>query len=293
MKRLFAAIILAVVVNANAVSCEDFRDTRLFDVVKGKEVTLANALTVLKERRLIFVGEQHDQKSHHFAQLAVIRSLHESGVPVAIGLEMFRAENQTILDRWVNGDIKPTAFQKVYRDNWNLPWPLYSMIFEYTRDKGIPLVGLNVRRAITGQVARKGFQSLSPQQRGELPDVVCDVDEDYMAFIKRAYGVHAHGHLIFTHFCEAQLVWDNVMAINALTYLNAHPDFVMVLLAGNGHAWKKGIPAQIRRRSHLSYAVILPHIPGDIDRGSLTEEDTDYIIFRSSPDVSDQNQAGP
>ena len=293
MKLLFRVFFMVLVVHTNAGASGDFKNTRLFDVARGKEVTLANALTTLKEKRLIFVGEQHDQKSHHRVQLLIVRSLHESAVPVAIGLEMFRGEDQAVLDRWVNDEIKPGAFQRIYQDNWNFPWPLYRMIFEYAKDQGIPLVGLNIRRTITGQVARKGFQSLSPQQRGELPNVVCDVDEDYMAFIKRAYGAHAHGHLIFTHFCEAQLVWDNVMAINALRYLDAHPEYVMVLLAGSGQAWKRGIPEQIGRRSQISYAVILPHTPEKIHPGAVTEEDADYIIFGPSPHVSDQNQSDP
>jgi uncharacterized iron-regulated protein len=293
MKILFKIFIAIVVAHTNTWGSGDFKDTLLFDVARGKKITLIKALTTLKEKRLICVGEQHDQKSHHRAQLLIIRALHESGAPVAIGLEMFRKKDQTALDRWVNNEIGPRAFQNIYRDNWNFPWPLYSMIFDYARDNRIPFVGLNIRRDITQQVAHKGFQSLSPQQRSELPEVACDVDEDYMAFIKRAYGAHPHGNLKFTHFCEAQLIWDTVMALNALGYLEFHPEYTMVLLAGNGHAWKRGIPEQIRRRSHISYAVMLPQIPDKIHPGAVTTEDTDYIILGLSLDACDQNQFNP
>ena len=143
----------------------------------------------------------------------------------------------------------------------------------------IPLVGLNVPRSITRKVARKGFQSLSETEKGKLPKVVCEVDRDYMAFIKRAYGSHGHGRLNFNYFCEAQLVWDKAMAIHALEYLENNPDFSMVLLTGSGHSWKRGIPEQIRQRSSVPCTVILPNAHGHEEAVTITYEEADYIIL--------------
>ena len=67
------------------------------------------------------------------------------------------------------------------------------MIFHYSQEKGIPLVGLNIQRTIIRQVSQRGFQSLSKEERGKLPNMTCAVDDDYMDFIRRAYGAHAHG----------------------------------------------------------------------------------------------------
>ena len=256
-----------------------YEQYRLFDMARGKKTTLTQALSNLRKKRVILVGERHSQKSHHTAQLLIIQALHDSGVSVAIGLEMFRTRSQNALDRWVSDKISKRDFQKVYSENWNFPWSLYSKIFEYARKMKIPLVGLNVSRAITEQVARGGFQSLSKEEREKLPNVTCRVDRDYMAFIKEAYEANAHGQLNFTYFCEAQLVWDNVMAVNALKYLRANQRCSMILLTGTGHAWKKGIPEQIRQRSKLPYAVILPHLPGDIEPGTVRVEDADYVML--------------
>ncbi len=280
MRQLFMALIAMVILNGCMMWAKvRFEDYRLFDVARGNETTLSQALSNLRKKRVILVGERHSQKSHHTAQLLIIQALHDSGVSVAIGLEMFRTGSQNALDRWVNGKMSKRDFQRVYSENWNLPWPLYSMIFEYARKMEIPLVGLNVSSAITQQVARGGFQSLSKEEKGKLPNVTCRVDRDYMAFIKEAYGAHAHGQLNFTYFCEAQLVWDKVMAINALRYLKANPGFSMILLTGIRHAWKKGIPEQIRQRSKLPYTVILPHLPGDIEPGDVSVKDADYVML--------------
>ena len=69
------------------------------------------------------------------------------------------------------------------------------------------------------------------------------------------------------------------MAIHALRYLESNPALAMVILAGTGHAWKKGIPEQLRQYSSLPYAVILPQVSDHIDRGSVTTGDADYVIL--------------
>jgi hypothetical protein len=53
----------------------------------------------------------------------------------------------------------------------------------------------------------------------------------------------------------------------------------MIILAGTGHAWKKGIPAQLRLRSSLPYAVILPEAPDAVEKTTITANDADYLIL--------------
>ena len=198
---------------------------------------------------------------------------------MAIGLEMFRDDSQQALDQWVAGSISEEQFEAIYYDNWNYPWPVYRMIFDYARQEKIPMIGLNVPREITRQVSQGGFNSLSEEQRGKLKDVSCRVDKEYMDYIKRAFGGHAHGQINFTYFCEAQMVWDTAMAVNTLDYLKKEPDSVVVLLAGAGHVRKGAVPRQIRDRSDVPHAVILPRIAGIIDKETISIKDADYIML--------------
>ena len=168
---------------------------------------------------------------------------------------------------------------KIYLDNWNFPWSLYRSIFVYARKMKIPMVGLNVSRDITRQVAQHGFASLSDQQRGELEGVTCTVTREYRDFIRGAFGAHGHGNMDFVRFCEAQLVWDTAMAINSLNYLDQYPDRAMVLLAGSGHARKMGIPYQIKSRLPIPTTILLPHTPDIFEPATLTSADADFIIM--------------
>jgi len=240
------------------------------------EVSLPQVLKEVRHVRVLCVGELHDEPSHHRAQLEVIRRLDDRGRKVVVGLEMFRAEEQDYLNRWVKGEVAEDDFIPVYLQNWNFPWGLYRDIFLYCRDHGIALVGLNIPSAVTRQVGRQGFASLGEDLRQDLPPVSCNVDLVYQDFIRRAMGVgHRHG-VEFEYFCEAQLVWDTAMAWYAVKFLKENPDDTMVILAGSGHAWKRGIPEQIRRQSELPCRVILPEMPR-LDRGRVTVEDADYL----------------
>ena len=255
-------------------------DYRLHDFNRGMDLTLAEAVADLKKNRIVLVGEHHNKVQHHRAQLAVIRALKEAGIEVAIGLEMFRHESQPALDQWVSGKIDPESFEKIYYDNWNFPWQAYSMIFEYARKHKIPMIGLNVPREITRKVSRNGFKSLTEEQKGQLAEVSCVVDQQYMNYIRQAFGGHGHGQLNFIYFCEAQMVWDTAFAVYSLSYLEKNPNAVVVLLTGVGHAQKGAVPRQIEMRSKEPYTVILPKVSGSIDEETISSKEADYLMLR-------------
>lgn len=279
IKKIITAILLVVALGTVGWVKQDSLNHRMFDLNQQKELSLAQALTTLRKNRIVLVGEHHTNKQHHRAQLNVIQALKDAGVQVAVGLEMFRNDSQPDLDRWISGDLDEKRFEKIFYDNWGYPWPDYRMIFKYARDHRIPMIGLNVPREITRQVSREGFKSLSQEQKGKLAEVSCIVDQQYMNYIRKAFGGHAHGQLNFIYFCEAQLVWDSAMAVYSLDYLKRHPEAVVVILTGTGHAQKGAVPRQIRARSNLPYAVILPEISGRIDPETITSNDADYIIL--------------
>lgn len=252
----------------------------LFDLDQRRTLAGPEALDRLHAARIILVGEQHTNAWHHQAQLEVIRALHQSGSKVAIGLEMFRHERQADLDRWVSGRIDEAHFKRLYLENWNYDWAFYRPIFLYAREHTIPMVGLNIAREISRQVAHHGFESLTAAQRGSLNGITCDVEPEYREFIRRAHDAHAHGHMDFDHFCQAQLLWDTAMAVHALQYLEQNDDRTMVLLAGSGHALKMGIPTQLQQRAPWPFAVVLPETPGLFEPGRVTADDADLLFLR-------------
>lgn len=256
-----------------------YQPLRLFDL-KRQQILIDNkAIERFQGARIVLVGEHHNNAGHHQAQLKVIQTLHEAGRQVAIGLEMFRKDSQEALDQWVAGRTSVVKFKPIYLDNWNFSWNLYGPIFNYAKENRIPMIGLNVSRKITAQVAYHGFGSLNEVQRGSLEGITCNVTEEYRDFIRRAYGAHDHGNMNFNRFCEAQLVWDTAMAVYAIDYLKQHPGKVLVILAGSGHARKLGIPSQLEKRIPWPYIVVLPETKGVFDANTLSVKDADFILL--------------
>lgn len=237
----------------------------------------------VSKSQVIVIGETHDNEAHHNLQLRIIRTLHEGGVPLAVGLEMFRAESQDLLDKWWRWGMPTERFEALYRENWGLPWPLYRDIFLYARQKRIPLLGLNVPREVVSKVAREGYASLTEAERKKLPPgLTCTLDEAYRSFIRRTFVEHAHSSgRTFDHFCEAQMVWDTAMAIYAIDFLSNNPGSRIVILAGSVHAWKRAIPRRIEAmRPDVSMTVILPVQDGKAERDKISADDADYMIIK-------------
>lgn len=245
----------------------------------GKIISFAQMIEELKGARVIFLGETHDRVEDHRTQLRIIRALSQSGVTLAIGMEMFAAASQPDLDRWVAGKLAQQKFVELYYRNWEMPWSLYRKILVFARRYRLPLVGLNIPRGVAAKVAREGFAALSPEERAKLPaGITCDVDPSYMAFVGRAYAEHT-GRNSFLHFCEAQVLWNRSMARHIVTYLSREPQKSMVVITGSGHAMKRGIPEVVERESGMKYAVVLLEAPG-VPRSQVTADDADYLVLQ-------------
>jgi uncharacterized iron-regulated protein len=247
------------------------------------EVSPDELLRDLASVQVIFIGELHDHVGHHEAQLSILRALSKERRPLAIGLEMFRRDGQPELDRWVDGSTSPDAFLKVYKDHWSM-WEPYREIFEFARRDKVPMVGLNIPRQLSSKVAREGMSALSASERQALGNVQCVVSPEYGEFIRRSMGGHGGHGGMFLNFCEAQLLWDTMMARHLVEFLRDNPQYRVVVLAGSGHAWKFGIPRQLLDQMNVTYRVVLPEVNLRLTRDQLTPEVADYLWLDEGPD---------
>ena len=248
----------------------------IIDAAEKTEISPEALLEDLRRAQVIFLGEFHDHVGHHRAQLTIIDALDDDERPLAIGLEMFRKDSQATLDRWTANDLPFLKFLSVYKDNWSM-WEEYREIFMHARNEKVKMLGLNIPRSITNKVLRNGFMALPEEERQMLGNVQCVVTPTYSDYIRQAmggYGGHGEQYL---HFCEAQMLWDTMMARNLVEFLEMNPEYRVVVLAGSGHAWKFGIPAQMLEQAEISYRVLLPEVFSRVDRQSVTRDITDYL----------------
>ena len=246
-------------------------------VVVGEERLDFEALVAkLAEERVVMIGEVHDRYDHHLNQLELVCRLHRRHADLAIGLEFFQQPFQDPLDAYLDLriDTPEMLARTEYYDRWHFDYRLYAPILEFARGRGIPVVALNAPQEISSKVAKEGIASLSEAERAQFP---AQLDRDLPGYRERLRAVFDEHpeiqQMSFENFVDAQLIWDESMAERAARYLGAHPGGHLVVLAGDGHVTRSGIPARFGRRSGVEAVNLLQGEPKDI-----APEDADYVL---------------
>jgi len=246
--------------------------------------TLPEVMDRVASRKIVYVGESHNQFSHHVMQLEVIRNLHGRGRKIAIGMEMFQKQFQKFLDDYIEGKIDEREFLKgtQYFKRWGFDYNLYRPILQFARSEKIPVVALNIRQEIVDKVFQRGLDSLSEQERNSIPTGMDFSDDAYKERLQKIFHEHRDfGTGNFNFFYQAQILWDETMSESIDEYLKTHPTDHMVVLAGNGHlAYGSGIPKRTKRRNGYEYAIIL-------NDGDLENNIADYVLLpKAMPGVT-------
>ncbi|MBB3139948.1 ChaN family lipoprotein [Halomonas organivorans] len=217
-------------------------------------------LGAMAQRRVLLLGERHDRPDHHRWQLHTLAGLLALHPKLMIGLEMLPREAQPALDAWVAGELGEAEFLAAshwYR-HWGLDPDLYWPILHFARLHRVPLVALNVSRALRHRLSREGWNRVplaerfgitapapaSPAYRHELED----------SFSEHGFDLDDEAKATFV---AAQLVWDRAMASGLAQA--AEGDGLVVGLMGSRHlAGGHGVPHQLADLGIPDAAVLLP-----------------------------------
>jgi aminopeptidase N len=263
-------------------------DVRSFDAI----------IDDLRQSRVVYFGEIHTDMGTHIAQLQVIQALFQENPDLAVGMEMFPRSVQDALDGYINGTIateKEFLKESNYFTVWGYDYRLYREIIEYARLHRIPLIGLNIDKAIVSHVFREG--SPDGLQTDLLEDVPVERQLDipgYRQRLSRAFSSHDQRNsngMDLSGFMQAQSIWDEAMAETIAGYLRANPEKRMVVIAGNGHVYKDtAIPPRVARRIDVPQAV-LSSISHN-NTGRETGYHVDYLLYTRSIELPPPAKVG-
>lgn len=212
------------------------------DTSSGDIITPATLAEKLDDVGLLFIGETHTNLDFHTVQFRVIQELHRAGREVLIGLEMFPYTQQASLDAWTDGHYTEQGFveQAGWYTYWGYRWEYYRDIFNYARENGIRMYGINTPRDVVKAVRKKGFKDLTPEEAEHIPHEVKPATDDqremYKGFFEADDALHMSDDRL-DGMLRAQTTWDATMGWNSLQALRKHggPDAIMVVLIGSGH----------------------------------------------------------
>ena len=236
------------------------------DPATGKTVNHSAAIARLAARDVVLLGESHTAVEHHRWQLHTIAALHGRRDDIVLGFESFPRSVQPALDAWVAGSLDEAAFleRTRWKDVWGVDAQFYLPLFHYARLHRIPMIALNVDRALVREVSKSGWAAVPDSDREGL-DGPAAPDPEYKTWLRSIYDAHhdgggasQDGDAAFERFVEAQTVWDHAMASAIADARKSEPRLV-IGIAGRGHVVRGyGIPRQLRTLGVREVAVALP-----------------------------------
>lgn len=272
-KNALNILILTVVflLNCSMASAEP----KILDISSGKTISFSEMILTLQEANYIFLGDDVTAKKHSVAQMEIIEAIYGINKKLVVGVESFRSGNQYILDQWSAQEIKKRRFVDKFNENWG-DWNRYNKLFKYIRDNNIKLAALNIPREILIQVEIGGLDSLSISQAGTLGEgIICYISQENVMRRRHLYkGIFKNQN--FKYYCEMQILGDIMMSKNLMKYHEQCPDHIVIILAGDTHSWKHGIPSRMSTEREMKSKIVLFEAER-ATRNNVTIADADYL----------------
>ncbi len=157
MKKYISIIVLALLVNF--AFAQDKPAYKLFDQ-KGKDAKYSKMIKNLQTADIVFFGEHHTDPISHWLQYEVTKDLHEvRKADLMIGAEMFEADQQLILDEYLDSAFAEDKFIADAR-LWANYKTDYKPVVEFARENGLRYIATNIPRRYASMINKKGFEAL-------------------------------------------------------------------------------------------------------------------------------------
>lgn len=222
---------------AGAASAAQFSDAD-----SGKELNAAQLAQRLQKYDVVFFGEFHDQGEIHAAEAELLQAMHKlQGDKLALSMEMFEADNQDKLDKFLADDLSEEDFLATSR-----PWPRYKTdyapLVNFAKEQKMPVLAANVPRFLAAHVAKNNGS-------------VAGIEEQYLQFLPKhtyapegAYKDKFYAQMTspeapmkmppqrLTAVYAAQCLKDDKMAESIAAFSDAHKEMQILHINGCFHS---------------------------------------------------------
>ncbi|CAN5132334.1 ChaN family lipoprotein [soil metagenome] len=182
---------------------------------EGKEVTYQQMVGEVSKSEIILFGEIHNNPIAHWLKYELTKDLHNSTQDLTLGLEMLEADNQLILDEYLQGHIEENHFLNEAK-MWNNYKTDYRPLVEFAKENQLPVIASNIPRRYANLVYRNGLHaldSLADEAKKWIVPLPVLVDQQLPQYQKMVASMQGHGnHNSGEKFIQAQAIKDATMA---------------------------------------------------------------------------------
>lgn len=231
MKRLLISFFLLITLLVHA------QDKATYHVY-NKDGRPSDFTAMMKEASkadLTFFGELHDNSIAHWLELQVMKDLFAQRGKITVGMEMFEADNQIILDEYLAGliDEKLLLSEAKVWDNYKND---YKPLVEFAKENKQRVIATNVPRRYANIVYKKGIDQLNiiaPEAKNWIATLPITIDlalPGYKSMIDQMGGHGAPGSA--ENMARSQAVKDATMA----HFILKNRDFPFLHVNGSYHS---------------------------------------------------------
>ena len=216
--------------SANELPSDAWQAWQVIDTKTGGPIAFNDWITILAEKDVIYLGEEHRNKWHIEAALRILRALIDRHHRPALAMEMFGWDGQVGLNQYL-------AEEKFSRDqflaaarweqNWGGSFEDYEPLIAFARERHVPVLALNPPRPLVRRVAMQGLEPAlteADMRRWGMQDEIFVEDSAYRDVIVTQLRL-CHGGLSdegYQRMYEASLFRDEGMAKTIADYLSGH-----------------------------------------------------------------------
>lgn len=178
---------------------------------QGQEVSFAEMTDDLAGADVVLFGELHNNPISHWLQYELAKALLEENENLVLGAEMLEADDQAVLNRYLQDSIGQKELDTLAR-----LWPNfttdYKHLVDLAKDSGLPFIATNIPRRYAQMVYKGGFESLDTlpgEEKQWMAPLPIDYDPELPGYQKMQEMAHGHGG---ENLPKAQAVKDATMA---------------------------------------------------------------------------------
>jgi len=249
------------------------RQDEIIHLPTGTFLTKSELFDLLADKKIIFVGEGHDNIYDHQVELEVIKTLFQRFPDrLAVGFEMLSHANQEKIDRWLQNELTEDDFIRLFAADWGVAnFVYYREIFTFLKASQIPVRALNVSRSEKMEVMHAAAIT------EKSATVISDPYQEKA--LQAMFKGHTKGHGNIDIFLEVHKLWEATMARNIKDYLTSSEgaDKILVVFAGGFHvAQGFGLPRRVFQLVKADYCTLLTHTPPDMVENERRTMEVDF-----------------
>ena len=240
-----------------------FKEWQIIDTATGQPVPLDQWTALLLQQDIIYLGEEHHNRFHIDAAMAVLRRLKAEGRTPALGMEMFGWDGQAALDQYVFGSemTRQEFLQTVkWHQNWGGSYEEYEPLILLAKEHHWAVDAMNPPKQLVRIVAKNGLAQAESDpimaQWGMKDETLVDDPTYRTRILQQLQACHSGGaDSLYETMFEASMVRDEGMAktlVHRLIQIRSGSDMMagpLVSYTGAGHIqYNLPVPKRVARR---------------------------------------------